>query len=55
MIDRFILQIKWEIISNQAEIDGLRAKRASELADRQAREKERREAEIRVNYFYKLN
>jgi len=27
----------------------LRAKRASELADRQARDKERREAELRVN------
>jgi len=31
----------------QAEIDALRAKRASELADRLAREKERKEAELR--------
>lgn len=32
----------------QSEIDALRAKRAAELADRQAREKERREMEIRA-------
>ena len=32
----------------QAELDALRAKRAIELADRQAREKEKKEAEKRV-------
>ena len=36
----------------QADLDLLRAKRATELAERQAREKERKEAEHRVQLPY---
>jgi len=38
----------------QSEIDALRAKRAAELADRQAREKERREAELKAKINQEL-
>ncbi len=37
----------------QAEVDAIRAKRASEHADRLAREKEKRDAEIKVMRFYR--
>jgi len=47
-------ELQEKAFDRQAEIDAIRAKRASELADRQAREKERREAEIRSKLNHEL-
>jgi len=41
-------ELQEKAFDRQAEIDALRAKRATELADRQAREKDRKEAEVRA-------
>jgi len=41
-------ELQEKATDRQSEIDALRAKRASELADRQARDKERREMELRA-------
>ena len=41
-------QLQEKAADRQAEVDAIRAKRASEQADRLAREKEKRDAEIKV-------
>jgi hypothetical protein len=51
-VQRLLRENQERFQNKQAELDAIRAKRAYDQTERAARERERKEIEVRVNYFW---